>query len=418
MQTVVGRPIRLEVQAADHRVDLFAEFKVAASPTGIYTVLDDVATPGGIYTAEWVPAVIGAFGVVAKLYLDAAREIEAGYEIVSFDVAVVPDPAEAAASQDPGTSPVVIDTPDPVNPWDGPRGIFQSDIILRTALVEGIAQIRASKAETDIILSSLEADERSAKTYGPEIDRIREFIRRLNIPVVAEHTLSGPPVAAVSVATAGEEDAETTLADLHYETSADLPGTGDLAGFTAVLYDPQTGRLVLPAEIADTYQIDASYTVVDDTGMPHRISDVLADDVIVLADRVVAGFTAAKLRLLAAAETVPVESKVTRETYRVGCHAAKPNELIWLHALVKYILHRFKADLLEGRGFERTTTASGPASVDTRFNGQIFWTQYITVTGFARDSWRRDAGGRILLTAVAVTPTPAAISVVAQKLAT
>jgi len=397
----VGVPALLQVQVSDGRTDLFGEASVYDAADALLVVLAASAGPGGVYTAVWTPPAPGTYSILGKFFADQERTTDAGYEWVAADV-VVEGPATVllGTTSAPSSEPVE-DPPERVDPTDSALGIYQPDLILKTALVEGIRRLRQDPAEIAVVLQWVRADELVGDRYGSEVERIGEWLRSIDVPVIAEHALTGAEAVVVSVADADVQEAETTLGDLHYSVSEALPDERgqDLAGpFTALAYDARTGTLVVPFDVAASVPLQEGMLVVDDRGDEHAVAEVIADDAVVLADRVVAGFTVARIRLAEPRRRAAVESEVSRVTLRVGCHAGKPNHLIWVHSIVRYALFRYKQDLLESRGFERTVTGSGPMAKDGRFDGEGFWTRYVTVTGYCREIWRRDARDRILST--------------------
>lgn len=399
-----GDTVHLDVLAADAATGLFCTATLYLNGYRVAAVdLPEVAS--GFYGADWRPAAAGTYSVDVAFYLDAARNVSAGYSPTSAMLIVAqPRPTQAASTEAPAELP---DEPAKLDPVAAALGIYQPDVVLRTAISEGIRRLRADPAELDAVLAWLPADELVGPTYAGEVDRLREMVCTMDVPVVAEHRLTGTEVVVVSVSDQDAQEAELTLGDLHYVTSQDdANGPPYLAGPFGASYDPQAGTVTLPDDVASAYPLQAGMQVVDDLGVAHDVGEVYDDATAAVTPVTATTFFKARLRWAGARRTDPLESESVRETLRVGCHAGDPARLVWLHSLVRYVLLRWKEELLEARGFTRTVTGSGPPTRDARFSGQEFYTRYVTVTGYARDIWRKAAHDRIASTAAVLAVKP------------
>lgn len=402
MSTPVGQPVPIQLVAADGATYLYAEAEIYLGST-LVTTLDLPHQSSGMYSADFTPTIPGHYSAVARFFTDPGHAVLAGYASAGgeFDVA----PAGPSSAIVPGT--VLAETPavtpeEPLEPEvesEGLMGVYPGDLILRTAIESGIKDLRAHPEQLDDVFHWLRKDDMTADSNGArEADRAKQWFLSVHVRVAAEHVMTAPSGCMVSVVNAEESEAETTLADLHYDVSAPVDDPDqNLAEFAAVSYYPSTGVLVMPDEVGDAWPLQAGMLVVDRNGGEHRVEEVLDDSTVILEDREVLDFSRAALKLPVSRRIRLVESQVTKEAFRVTCHVhGDPGQLLWLHHVVKYILTRYRAEYLELRGFERSTVLSGPFAKDERWGPENFWMRALSVTGYVRDVWARRPQGRVL----------------------
>ena len=88
-------------------------------------------------------------------------------------------------------------------------------------------------------------------------------------------------------------------------------------------------------------------------------------------------------------ELRPLEA---REPGGVGIYACGPTTYSRIHIgnarpYVVFMLLRYKQDLLEARGFERSTISSSQAQRDNSSENELFFNRYMSITGYVRHSW-------------------------------
>lgn len=279
------------------------------------------------------------------------------------------------------------------------KGIFQSDVIFRTALVMAIADMRANPWLLDHVFASLIQDEQTASSYGEkERQRAKDWFLKTAIPVVLDYRFEDMEYAMVSISLVESSEAENTLGDIHYipqeEVEADWP---PLSGtFNPTAYSPATGILRLPTSVSDQLIVVAGMVIVDKVGRTHEIQSIIDKNTVVITPGTVADFSNSivkgqKPRLLQA-----VESLSFKESYRIGCHVhGEPFHLTWLHSVISFCLLRYKQALLEARGFERSVMNSTPFAKNEALGIENYWTRYINITGFVRNYWPKVLSERI-----------------------
>lgn len=279
-------------------------------------------------------------------------------------------------------------------------GIHQSDIIIRTALVEAIADLRANPYLLDYCFASLRRDDLTSQTYGQkEIDQAKRWFLRTDIPVVMDYRFDSPDYAMISISLVESVETDVTLGDVHYVPSETSEATWPaLAGpFTPTAWDPTTGQLTLPEDVSNALLVTNRMQIISKTGVSYPIVGVIGREIIQVDIGTNDDFRGATIRGNNPRLVQQVESLNFRETYRVGAHShGDPFYLTWLHSIVVFCLLRYKQTLLESRGFERSTISSSQFAKDLRFgNGENAWTRFVNVTGFVRQSWPKFINDRI-----------------------
>lgn len=268
-------------------------------------------------------------------------------------------------------------------------GIFQSDILIRHALLAGFRDLRANQWLLDYVCAGLRQDELTNRTYGQkEIDALKKWFNSTEIPVIVYGSLVDVKSPAVTIALVSSTEDENTLGDIHYtpqEDVADAPWPALSEPFSA-RFDPLTGRVTVP--VAITTDIFPGMVIVDAAGVAHEILDVEDERVFTIADRAVVDFRGAVLKAGSPSTLQTLESAVFREQYQIGCHVSgEPLQLIFLHTLVVFVLLRGRQVLLEARGFEKSNFSSSDFSKNEFFQVENAWTRYIALNGIVRQAW-------------------------------
>jgi hypothetical protein len=195
----------------------------------------------------------------------------------------------------------------------------------------------------------------------------------------------------ITISLADSQETENTLGDVHYEPvqyiqSGDWPALTDT--FTPPAYEPQTGKITLPATITEDLKVVAGMHIIDHVGREHII---LGDDVnnaIYIQAGTIVDLRDAVIKGVKPMMAVHMESAAFKETYHVGIHVGgEPVYLTWLHSIVSFALLRYRQALLEARGFERSSITSSDFAKNDTFEGELVFSRYITVSGVVRNYW-------------------------------
>lgn len=288
--------------------------------------------------------------------------------------------------------PSYMNTPIPPLPDDMRTavGIAQTDIIVRTAIIAGLEDLRANPDLLDYVFASLPKDALTYRQYGEEqVAMAKEWFLSQDIPVFMNTRLDESKLPCITIALTGSTEAEATLGDVSYHPVEEALKQNTIVyegPFTPARYDVATGYLYLQSNF--DYDVFPGMGLRDGSGITHTILDVIDATTIQLEAGLVTDFNNSYI-VSNHPTTTTVESLDFRETFEIGCHAlAEPVYLTYLHSIVLFILLRYKQELLESRGLERTTLSSGPVVLNTSFQvSEPVFTRMVNMTGFVRNYW-------------------------------
>ena len=290
-------------------------------------------------------------------------------------------------------------------------GIFQSDIIIRTALVAALADMRANPWLIDFCFMSLARDKLTNKVYGTkEIGQAKNWFMATNIEVMlgVRPADGAPPPYVVSIHLMGSDEAENTLADVHPFVSEQweaqwAPLTDK---FTPASYSALTGIFEMPANIAATVTPSVFMSVVDRFGNVYPIVDTVDDTKFKIAMGTVADFAGCFLKPSIPSFVAGLESAEFKENFAIGCHAiGEPVHLTYLHSIVVFALLRYRQSLLEARGLQRSFFSSSDFKPEDVIDApEVYYSRYISLTGYARHVWPKDVSERVLSVTAEIDP--------------
>lgn len=298
-------------------------------------------------------------------------------------------------------------------------GVMQGDVIIRTALMEAIADLRRNPYLLDYAFASLKYDDLTKEAYGDkEIQKAKTWLLKTNVPIVFNLSINQPQYPCITIGLASSKEDDTTTADTHYVTheEADL-NWPELAGPThPVSYDSTTGTIVFNADLIGGLILGVGMVLVTKTGSQHPVLEVtdVTTTVVIAADQ---QLDLEDVRIMPAKPSyvAAVESVNFVESYTLGCHVdSEPAHLLYLHSILVFCLLRYRETLLEGRGFERSTISSGPWQRDDADAPEFFYERAVTLTGFVRQVWPKAIVRKLTGLLVQVLPDEVA-AVVPEK---
>lgn len=293
-------------------------------------------------------------------------------------------------------------------------GFHQSDIIIRTALIEGLKRVKEQPWLLDFVFSSLVQDDYAISEYGEkELDKIKQWFMDTNIPVTMSFNREQPQTPLIAISLEDSTEAESTLADVSKEGpdedvdfSTVLTVPQVVAGpFTPLSFSTSTSTLVLP-DTVDLSNVYPGMAIVDRERKNFYVIEGLYEQTIVLeGEDIDADFTGAVIAPQESIKRVTLESCEFKEVYRIDTYVSgNPVILLFLHTLIIFILMRYKQELLEARGFERSTISSKGITGFPNPNGPEFiYDRVVMVNGFVQHFWPKDITGKISAVATEVS---------------
>lgn len=279
-------------------------------------------------------------------------------------------------------------------------GIHQSDLIIRSAIIAALTDMRRNPWLIDYVFSNVAQDSLTADEYGElEVKRAKDWFLKNDVKVFLNLNDNGVKMPCISIRLASSNEAEKTHGDINYEPTEDSDGSWpDLtAVFDLTHYDPATGVVTIPQGIADSLFIVDGMIMVTKAGGEFTITEALSATQFVIDKGLSVDLTQASIRGTRPALITSLESVQFSETYEIGCHAhGESIYAIYLHSIVVFALLMYKEALLEERGFERSVLQSSDLvhSQDIVESENSF-SRWITLSGYVRQVWPKNISSKI-----------------------
>jgi hypothetical protein len=284
------------------------------------------------------------------------------------------------------------------------RGVFQSDLIIRTAILDGIDELRRKPYLLPYVFASLLDDELTRNEYGQtQLDAARTWFLNTKIVVFMSTVINSIDLPGISITLLDSVESESVLADTHYIPEEDDDRTWPvLAGpFTPTGYEASTGTMTLPDSV--TLVLAPGQQVVDQQGNLYPILEVQEDNTILIREGVTADFTAATIRGQRPSGKVHWNSTRMKETYSIGCHVVGEQVLLtYLHSILVFVLLRSRKRLLEARGFERSQISSSDFRRLGDTQTELAFSRHLNLTGYVTQVVPEEESQKV--TGVAVAP--------------
>lgn len=267
-------------------------------------------------------------------------------------------------------------------------------MIVRSAIVRAMDSVRKDPGLLNHVFHSLAEDDVTNSVYGEkQIALARKWFEDTEIPVFMNFRVSEQALPCITLSLQESAEADQTHGDIHYVTQELSPGDWPALTkpFTPVAYSPASGIMVLPDAVMSDLTVGAGMFIVNRDGRQHPILQNLGDNEIALKPYTSDDFTDAIIKGARDRYTTKVESVTFKESYQIGLHVmGEPVYLLYLHSIVQFMLLKYKQDLLERRGFERTSLSSTDFRRNLEFENEEVFSRFITITGYARHYWPKD----------------------------
>lgn len=299
-------------------------------------------------------------------------------------------------------------------------GICQSDLLVRSALTKGLAEIVQDPQLLDRCFAWLTQDDETSDDHGEqELVRIKDWFAQTKIRVVMAEHLEKSTMPCLTVMITQSDEIKGTVGETFYETSE--PGTWPnlTSRFNPLHYDPDDGTLILPELEVEPV---AGMVLVTRTGRAYAIADTLGENTVELQAGIGEELNGSVLKA-ARPRQVPLQGGQFQEQYLIGCYSRGDQQgwLLWLHTIAVFILLRRRADLLEARGLQTCSIKSGEVRRG-EVQGEPTWSRVITLSGQVTHVWpgfERDAvsGASVgAIRAARIVPIPKQRTVVERLL--
>jgi|SRR5581483_1364514 len=278
-------------------------------------------------------------------------------------------------------------------------GIFQGDIIIKTALELGIEDMRKNPWLIEHMLLDLKKNTYFSDKYGQkQIDACKEWLANNQIDVYMRGRDDKDRLPCVTIEMGGSSEKEEMkhMADQSTEKVVLLPNQINkpiayvLKPFTITNYDNTSGEVTVDPSIDLTSVAPGMILVDPTTGQGYVIQDVIGEGLLL---EPALDITATVFGIVPENQfyEARVEHSFFQETYNIGCHAhGDPQNLLFLWSIVKYSILRYRESLLEANGFMESSVSSTEPDFDGAFTtpgGEKAWTRGISLTGQIENTW-------------------------------
>src|SRR5512133_179851 len=124
-------------------------------------------------------------------------------------------------------------------------GIFQSDIILRTAVIAGLADLRANPDMLNYVFASLPKDPLTFRDYGEKsIEDAKDWFLNTDIPVMMNTRVDENKVPCVTISLMSSQEDFASLGDVNSQATQAGPDKNIVytEKFTPINYNVTTGE--------------------------------------------------------------------------------------------------------------------------------------------------------------------------------
>lgn len=274
-------------------------------------------------------------------------------------------------------------------------GIHQPDVIIRSALIAGMRDIRANPWLLDYCFASLAQDDLTKADYGKsQIAEAKKWFLQNEVKVTLDIHIQPAEFPAITIKLISSDENDTTLADVdsEIEEPADMEWPVLIGPFTPTSYDALTGTVTLPVDtLKDYILLPGAVSLVDAQLRSYVITDITDDRTVVIAPGSQVNLTDATIRATLPAQRITLEGSWANDVYSIGCHVqGEPAYVLYLESIVRFCLFRYRQRLLEARGFESSVVSAADVSREEMLEVENTFSRYLGLSGRIRNYWPKD----------------------------
>lgn len=278
-------------------------------------------------------------------------------------------------------------------------GIFQGDIIIKTAIELGIEDMRNNPWLIDHMLSDLVNISYLTDKYGQkQIDACKEWLRNAQVDVYmrGREDKDRLPCVTIQMGPSNEKPDMKHMADQSTEKAILVPNQIGkpipyvIKPFVPTGYDDSTGEVSIDPDI-DLRGVSPGMILVNPAnGTGYKIKSITP-----MGIEIEPGLEIEATQFGIVPQFQYYEARVEHsffdEPYTIGCHAhGDTQNVLFLWSIVKYSILRYRESLLEANGFTESSISSGPPDFDEPFTtpgGEKAWVRSMILTGQVENSW-------------------------------
>ena len=278
-------------------------------------------------------------------------------------------------------------------------GIFQGDIIIKTAIDLGIEDMRKNPWLLQYMLEDLAVSPYLAEKYGQkQIDACKEWFANNQIDVYMRlrDDRDRTPFVSITMGHSNEKPEMKTNADLSpykkilFPNTIGKPISYVIKPFIPTDYNEITGALSVPNTVDLSLVAPNMILVNPANGTGYVIQNIAAGALYIGPDQ---SIDATEMGIVPHFQyyEARIEHSYFEEMYVIQCHAhGDPQTVMWLWSIVETALLRYRQSLLEANGFAESVISSGPPDLNPDMStegGEKVYSRSITITGQVQNSW-------------------------------
>lgn len=279
-------------------------------------------------------------------------------------------------------------------------GINLPDLIVECTIRDGIEYLKQNPGRIDDIFSELTRLYAARKYGSAEIAKIKTMLATKTIAVVHSfhEAAAKSPCFSIQLGTEAEAKDRAHLGDFEADvreemTEEELEPFIKIEDLTPDSYDPLTGKV----SVDDSYDlslIHAAYIFVDadenEFELQPGISNVDGNKFFFLQKNQDPDISGPGLIKSFIHETQHEEKGESSAVHLlIGVHAKDALLTKYLYAILKYIMFSRKDDLIR-RGLVNSSFQGSDFTRDLKYEGDMVFTRFFTLSGQVDDTWRSD----------------------------
>lgn len=277
-------------------------------------------------------------------------------------------------------------------------GIHLTDLIIEATIRDGLDYLKRTPSKVDDMFAPLTRTYNQRKYGQAEIDKIKAMLNSKSIAVVHSfhEAAAKSPCFSIQLGAEGEAKERAHLGD--HEDDVRVPITDEaslvrIPNFTPTSADPLTGKITVD-DAVDLDPLVAGYIFVDVDGNESEVQRGMSNEpgnkfffIPRQIDPVITGPCFIKTFL---SYTQHEEKGDTSQVnILVGCHSKDALLTKYLYVILKYIMKSRKRDLIQ-RGLVNSSFQGSDFTRDLRYEGDMVFTRFFTVSGQVDDTWHSD----------------------------
>ena len=276
--------------------------------------------------------------------------------------------------------------------------LFQGDVIIKSAIELAINDIKKNSWLIDDIFSDFIDNPILKIKYGQkEINRAKEWILNNKINFYMKYRVDNMefPAISISMGNSNEDKDLATLADQSVcveeldPCEIGQPIAYIVKPFNVVSYDKTTGIVEVPQGTEGfQYVTDGMIAIDPESGNGWVINGKSGDNGFQITPDTELEVTQLAIVPKYQMYRARRERIISQEMYNIGCHAhGDPSTLLFLFALTKYAMLRYREGLFEFNNFQLGTLQCTDMIKNDAFGQDNVYSRFIMLGGQVEESW-------------------------------